>query len=269
MKVFFSWSGDRSKAVVDALAPWLKQIVQALDPWISTGIAKGSRWGPEITKHLRSAQVGIVCLTQANLNNRWILFEAGALANAEDAMVATFLVDVGIEDVKAPLAQFNHTAAYKDDVRRLVHTLNDRAKAFGERSLPGPALDELFESLWPRLEAELKRIASTAFVSEGFYVLRFEKGGAPGWTVMPVNEVMKYFKVAGIFISMWTVVDETPSVRYLGIKTKASLRSIVTTLKNAEVHATVSRSSFPSMRRIIMQSGHPFDLTQPDTSKPR
>lgn len=201
------------------MALLLTQIVQAVDPWISTGIAKGSRWGPEIANHLENAQIGIVCLTRENLNNRWVLFEAGALAKVNDGMVATFLLDVRIKDVKAPLDQFNHTTAAKEDVRRLVHTLNGRANASGERALSDSALDDLFEVLWPRLEAKLKQIASAPFVDDGrFYVLRFEKGGPHPLT--PVNEVMKYFKVAGIFISMWTVVDETPSVRKVGIKTK-------------------------------------------------
>ena len=123
MKVFLSWSGDRSKAVAEVLRDWLPQVIQAVDPWISSDIEKGARWGPEITEKLEQSKVGIICLTKDNLDAKWILFEAGALSKTSDAHVCTFLLDLIYSDIEYPLAQFNHTEFNKEEVLKLVNTI--------------------------------------------------------------------------------------------------------------------------------------------------
>ncbi len=81
MKVFISWSGERSKAVAQAWHDWLPNVIQAVEPWMSeTDIAKGARWGMDMARELDETRVGIICLTPENLNAPWILFEAGALS---------------------------------------------------------------------------------------------------------------------------------------------------------------------------------------------
>src|SRR5947209_2677734 len=83
--------------------------VHPVEPWLSRDIAKGTRWGPEVADKLEKSRVGIVCLTPENLDERWILFEAGALSKTKDAYVCTLLLDVKPIDVKEPLSQFHHT----------------------------------------------------------------------------------------------------------------------------------------------------------------
>ena len=124
MKVFFSWSGQRSHAVAMALGPWLRRLIQAIQPWDSTNIPKGSRWGREVTTELEKTRVGIICLTNDNLKAPWILFEAGALSKTSDGLVATFLLDVASADVEPPLGQFQHTTNQKEDIRKLVRPLD-------------------------------------------------------------------------------------------------------------------------------------------------
>lgn len=94
MKVFISRSGTRSKSVAEALQKWLRLVIQAVDPGISTEMAKGTKWGPEIADRLEESKVGIICLTRDNLTAPWILFEAGAISKSKDAHVCTFLLDV-------------------------------------------------------------------------------------------------------------------------------------------------------------------------------
>ena len=103
MLIFLSWSGDRSKAIAETFTSWISQVIQAADPWISRDIAKGARWGPEVSDRLSSSKVGIVCLTPENLASPWILFEAGALSKTKDAYVCTFLLDLKPADVEEPL----------------------------------------------------------------------------------------------------------------------------------------------------------------------
>jgi hypothetical protein len=161
MRLFLSWSGPRSKLVAEALDGWVRQVIQAVDPWISSEIEKGARWQGEIASHLEEARIGIICLTRDNLTAPWILFEAGALSKIRDAYVCTFLLDVSPSDVEQPLGQFQHTSAAKDDVRRLMHTINSAVRDAGERSLQAHALDEVFETFWPKLEEKLGRVATT------------------------------------------------------------------------------------------------------------
>jgi len=165
MLVFLCWSGARSKAVAEALHGWLPQVIQAVDPWISVDIDKGRRWSLEIADRLERSKVGIICFTKDNLDARWILFEAGAISKTKDAHVCTFLLDVGPADIEPPLGDFQHTAAEKEDVLRLVTTINARVKEASERSLPEGVLRKTFETFWPDLDKQLAAIRAQTPIS--------------------------------------------------------------------------------------------------------
>ena len=158
MKIFLGWPGTRSKETAEVLGDWLGQVIQAIDPWISLDILKGARWSEEIANKLEEAKVGIICLTKENLNENWILFEAGALSKTKDAHVCTFLLDLKPTDIKQPLALFQHTEFEKEDVRKLTHTINQAVEDAGERSLDVKRLDTIFDRLWPDLEERRKEI---------------------------------------------------------------------------------------------------------------
>lgn len=158
MKVFLSWSGDRSKNTAKILESWVRKIIHSAEPWMSPDIEKGVRWGLEITGQLERSRVGIICLTRENLNEPWILFEAGALSKTKEAYVCTFLLDLKPSDIEQPLAQFQHTQFDKEDVRKLVHTINQAVKKTGDPTLPDSDLNGLFEILWPFLRDELQGI---------------------------------------------------------------------------------------------------------------
>src|SRR5688572_8255364 len=158
MKVFISWSGPRSKAVAQALQKWLRLMIQAAEPWISSEMAKGTKWGPEISDRLEESRVGIICLTRDNLTAPWILFEAGAISKSKDAQVCTFLLDIQPADVEPPLGQFQHTLPTKTDVRRLVGDINAAVHATGGKPISEQDIDKLFETLWPQLESNISAI---------------------------------------------------------------------------------------------------------------
>jgi hypothetical protein len=151
MRVFVSWSGDRSRAVAQHLHWWLQCVLQSTKPWISTsGIDRGSIWFSEIASQLHEAKVGIIVLTLENREKPWISFEAGALAKGLSTnRVCTFLVDLRPSDVTGPLAQFNHTLPDSDGVLRLIQTLN---VASGESSLDDSVLRSVFATYWHQFE---------------------------------------------------------------------------------------------------------------------
>lgn len=159
MRVFLSWSGNTSKAVAEELQKWLPQVIQAVDPWISVDIEKGSRWSSEISSELEKSKVSIICLTRDNLNEAWILYEAGALSKNTADSLCTFLLDLKHTDVTGPLAQFQHTQFNKDDVRKLLRKINKAVYDVGERSLGDKELDDIFNEFhWPKLEKKLNEI---------------------------------------------------------------------------------------------------------------
>jgi hypothetical protein len=108
VKVFISWSGERSKAVAEALREWLPSVIQALEPWLSAAdIGGGSKWQPEIVNKLKETNVGILCLTSDNLKAPWLLFEAGALSKlSETTLVCPYLLHLEKSQVEFPLAMW-------------------------------------------------------------------------------------------------------------------------------------------------------------------
>lgn len=157
MRVFLSWSGQRSQAVAELLDRWLKCVIQAIHPWMSSkDIDRGSLWFSEITDQLQTTSVGIICLTKENKVKPWILFEAGALAKGlTSSRICTFLIDLQPSEVTNPLAQFNHTLPNKDNMWELVRTLNTALK---DGALKEDILDRVFETYWPQFEEEFRSI---------------------------------------------------------------------------------------------------------------
>jgi hypothetical protein len=158
MKVFISWSDERSKKVAQVFSDWLPQVIQAIEPWISNNIAKGSRSTPEISSELERSKIGIICLTPENLNNNWILFEAGALSRMNETKVCTFLLDLTPSDIKPPLSQFQHTIFTEDDVFKLIETINQQLSASNEKTLADKTLHQVFDRCWPEFHESINKI---------------------------------------------------------------------------------------------------------------
>lgn len=158
MKIFLSWSRPHSRTVAEALNDWLPRVIQAVKPFYSPEIEKGAKWSSEIDEALEGTRFGIICLTPGNLNSVWIHYEAGALSKTKDALIWTFLHGLTPGDVPPPLGKFQHTVAEKQDVLRLLKTINSRLAAVGGEPLLDRLLEENFELFWPRLEERLATI---------------------------------------------------------------------------------------------------------------
>ena len=158
--VFISWSGKRSLGVAQKLRDWLPTVVQAARPWmLDRDIEKGTRSLNEITTALNGIKVGIVCLTPENLNEPWLLFEAGALSKTitedKNRLCTYLLAGLTSHEIKQPLGTFQHTPADKEETRKLVHAIN---KAVSETPVTPEHLDKTFNALWQDLEATIKAI---------------------------------------------------------------------------------------------------------------
>ncbi len=170
MKVFISWSGQKSKKVAELLDGWLQCVIQAVKPFISSkGIESGSLWFSEISKELADTSIGIVCLTNDNKNKPWILFESGALAKGlATSKVCTFLIDLTPADLQYPLAAFNHTGPSREGVLKLVTTINN---ALGNNSLQESKLLTVFDTFWSQFDSQFKDIITYDY-GEGDFINR-------------------------------------------------------------------------------------------------
>src|SRR3954447_17273409 len=82
MRIFVSWSGDRSKAAALALKSLLQDVLgDSIDVFFSDHINPGELWAQRLGRELEQSDFGVLCLTRDNFLAPWLLFEAGAIAN--------------------------------------------------------------------------------------------------------------------------------------------------------------------------------------------
>src|SRR5580693_4624660 len=122
MRVFISWSGERSRAMAAALRGWLESVMPAVKPFMSEeDIEKGSRGLAKIAAELEGVSFGIICITPENQDRPWLNFEAGAISKIQNCSLTwTLLLEIGASQITGPLNQFQHTKALdQEDFRRL------------------------------------------------------------------------------------------------------------------------------------------------------
>jgi hypothetical protein len=161
MKVFLSWSKDRSRRLAEQLNDWLPLVLHPVDCWLSNAdIENGASWDGKIKTELEKTGVGISCLTPENLEEPWLLFEAGAIAKTTDALLCPLLLGLRPLDLVPPLSTFQAAVATKSSILRLVETINGRVEKAGEKQVNQAVLMKLFDNSWPELEAVIKELES-------------------------------------------------------------------------------------------------------------
>lgn len=160
MKVFISWSGDRSKALAIALKEWIPLILQYAKPWVSEkDISAGERWAQAISGELESSNFGILCITPENLSSEWILFEAGALSKSMlDAKVIPLLFGLELSDLSGPLSQFQALKIDQQGVMDVIKAIN----VVSEIKASDTTIDQLVPALWPQLQQKVDNIPGKA-----------------------------------------------------------------------------------------------------------
>lgn len=158
MKVFLSWSGETSHKVACQLRDWLPMVMQSAKPYVSSeDIDKGTRWSTDIAKELQESTFGILCITKSNVNAPWINFEAGALSKAMDkSFVSPFLFRMKRSEVQGPLLQFQSTVNEKNDVLKLLTSINSQQSE--QERLDEVQLKRSFDVWWPHLQSALESV---------------------------------------------------------------------------------------------------------------
>ena len=156
MKIFISWSGDLSHQVALAVRQWLPVILPYVKTWVSSkDIPKGSRWGGELARELEETSCGMICLTADNVKEPWLNFEAGALSKQiMQARIHPFLFGISPTELSgSPLSQFQATEFNRDDIQRLVSSINDTART---EKISQDRLYLNFQTCWTILDQQLQ-----------------------------------------------------------------------------------------------------------------
>jgi hypothetical protein len=161
MQIFLSWSGERSRAIAEALRAWLPKVVQSVKPWMSDeDIDAGSRWLTEVTTILSNAKVGLICVTPENQHNPWLLFEAGALSRTfEQTCVCPILFSMTPGQLSGPLTQFQANVLSREGIGKILATIN---RGLGERQIESSELNEILDVWWPKLQEKIDAMPHVA-----------------------------------------------------------------------------------------------------------
>jgi len=156
MKVFISWSGERSQVLAQNLREWLPLVLHYVEPWLSEAdISAGDRWAEAVAKELEESNFGIICVTRENLNSPWVLFEAGALAKSmQGSRVIPLLLDHEFKDITGPLTQFQAKKVEKSGLSEVINSINQASNQI----VPETRAKQLFEALWPEFENKVALI---------------------------------------------------------------------------------------------------------------
>jgi len=129
MRIFVSWSGERSKTAALGLKTLLDDIFRDdVEVFISDYIEPGEIWARRLETELEESKFGILCLTQDNFQSPWLLFEAGAIAKkfgADRVRVVPYMIDPlpSVAD-RSPLTQFQRVRADAEGTFHLVKSIN-------------------------------------------------------------------------------------------------------------------------------------------------
>ena len=158
MKIFLSWSDETSHAVASVLGDWIPFVIQAVETYVPpVDTRKGTRWSEDVSKELDRSSFGIVCVVPGNVGAPWLNFEAGVLLKTLDVSnVIPLLVDVETSELdNGPLAQFPSAVFEKDDLYRILETINEKTE---QGQLSGDRLRDTFDIWWPKLKLDVGAI---------------------------------------------------------------------------------------------------------------
>lgn len=161
-QVFISWSGEYSQSLGNAFSHWIGKVIQIVKPFYSPDdISKGAFWLSDLTTSLVDTRIGLIFVTPDNVNNPWILFEAGALSKTfGKPCVVPLLFGLGPSDLTGPLSHLNCATFNREEVCKTLLAIN--AQLDETIRMENQTLEGVFDKWWPDLEQEVAKISSAA-----------------------------------------------------------------------------------------------------------
>ena len=129
MNVFISWSGNQSKRMGGQIKDSLYRIFHnSIQLFYSPDISAGRDWFNTISTALNETSFGIFCFNKENLNNRWLLFELGAVSKGDTRNNTTIplLIDLTYKDIEDPIRMFNCVPCDEEGLKRIAFAINEK-----------------------------------------------------------------------------------------------------------------------------------------------
>ncbi|GAA5478795.1 TIR domain-containing protein [Haloferula helveola] len=195
MKIFISWSGQRSRVIANALHEWLPRVLQNITPWLSEeDVEPGTRWANAIADSLGEINMGIFCVTPENASSPWLLFEAGAISKiSSQAVVCPLLFDMGRADLDGPLSQFQSVEFSEEGVTQIVKKINSLRKDPQDENWLSEQISVWWERLSEKISEGMSREGSAWKVDLEAVSAEFENG-VSGLSRHSEMEGNKYFR---------------------------------------------------------------------------
>ncbi|MCA3397781.1 MAG: hypothetical protein INF85_19360 [Roseomonas sp.] len=109
--------------------------------------------------------MGVIIVTAESKHAPWLMFEAGAISKkVSEASVCPILFGLKIADLDGPLSQFQSVNFSKDDIERVVSTMNDK---LADARLDPSVLKTVFEKFWPDLETKIEAVITAKRETRG------------------------------------------------------------------------------------------------------
>jgi hypothetical protein len=162
VKVFVSWSGEKSKAASLAFCSFLEDTIQQVTTWFSArDIPRGSLGVYELMKALGECEMGVMLVTQENYQSPWMHFEAGALFTAYqqdqlNSRVCPVLLDLTHSTLIPPLKELQTTEHSMPEMLDLVRNVN--AQLPPQHVVDESRLVRNFNKQWPHYEEAIQKV---------------------------------------------------------------------------------------------------------------
>jgi len=150
MRIFISWSDQRSQAVAAALKSWLEDTLVTVDIFMSTDIPAGQKWFSQLLGELHCADYCIVCMTPENMRSPWLLFETGAIAaRSKETRISCYLLELLPEQLAHhPLYAFQAVRANRKGTAALVRSILEAGRSRSPSSAEIETLMDGWSNLW-------------------------------------------------------------------------------------------------------------------------
>lgn len=223
MKIFLSWSKEKSKKLAEATKNFLQGMFRdSVSFWISSdSISYGSRHLIDINQALKECDKCIAFLTKDNYNSPWIMYETGAIAGKNDFnatyeknTIVPIVFDEGLKEHKSlkelPLNQFQMLFYDKESFRKLIIQINEEVKEFSNIEL----LNNQFDLNWGYFNNQVSEILeyhavhSEVSVTCDFLVDAFENYNFPIPSMGPIIRYDSGFETQQLYNILLNVVDK-------------------------------------------------------------